>query len=67
MSRRTLALASAVTVIAALTAAPAEAAGHTLVVNAAAPFRPVTHAAAGGLYALAENNRPADSTCCPSS
>jgi len=65
MSRRTLALASAVTVVAALTAAPAEAAGHTLVVNAAAPFRPVTHAAAGGLYALAENNRPADSTLLP--
>ncbi|MFI5585816.1 hypothetical protein ACIA5G_12330 [Amycolatopsis sp. NPDC051758] len=65
MSRRTLALASAVTVIAALTAAPAEAAGHTLVVDAAAPFRPVTHAAAGGLYALAENNRPADSTLLP--
>jgi hypothetical protein len=65
MSRRTLALASAVTVIAALTAAPAEAAGHTLVVNAAAPFRPVTHAAAGGLYALAENNRPADATLLP--
>jgi hypothetical protein len=65
MSRRTLALVSAVTVIAALTAAPAEAAGHTLVVNAAAPFRPVTHAAAGGLYALAENNRPADATLLP--
>jgi hypothetical protein len=46
-------------------AMPAEAAGHTLVVNAAAPFRPVTHVASGGLYALAENNRPADSTLLP--
>ncbi|WP_410675055.1 hypothetical protein [Amycolatopsis sp. cmx-4-68] len=65
MSRRSLGLATAVAVAAALTAAPAEAAGHTLVVNAAAPFRPVTHAAAGGLYALAENDRPADSTLLP--
>ncbi|MEV6643025.1 carbohydrate-binding protein [Amycolatopsis sp. NPDC051371] len=64
LSRRTLALA--VAVLTALTVvAPAQAAGHTLVVNAAAPFRPVTHAVAGGLYALAENNRPADSTLLP--
>jgi hypothetical protein len=64
MSRRTFALA--VAVLTALTVvAPAQAAGHTLVVNAAAPFRPVTHAAAGGLYALAENNRPADPTLLP--
>ncbi|MEU8636181.1 CBM35 domain-containing protein [Amycolatopsis sp. NPDC048633] len=64
MSRRTLPLA--VAVLTALTVVvPAQAAGHTLVVNAAAPFRPVTHAAAGGLYALAENNRPADSTLLP--
>ena len=40
-------------------------AGHTLVVNVASRFRPVTHAASGGLYALAENNRPADSTLLP--
>jgi hypothetical protein len=65
MSRRTLTLATAVAVIAALTVPPAQAAGHTLVVNAAAPFRPVTHAAAGGLYALAENDRPADATLLP--
>src|SRR5690348_7024624 len=46
-------------------APPARAAGSTLVVNVAAPFRPVTHVASGGLYALAENNRPADSTLLP--
>lgn len=62
---RTSALASVIVAFAALTAAPAAAAGHTLVVNAAAAFRPVTHAAAGGLYALAENSRPADSTLLP--
>jgi hypothetical protein len=65
LSRRSLGLATAVAVASALTVVPAEAAGHTLVVNAAAPFRPVTHAAAGGLYALAENDRPADSTLLP--
>jgi hypothetical protein len=64
MSRRTLALTVAV-LTAVTVVAPAQAAGHTLVVNAAAPFRPVTHAAAGGLYALAENGRPADSTVLP--
>src|SRR5919197_5944315 len=46
-------------------AEPALAAGSTLVVNASSPFRPVTHVASGGLYALAENNRPADSTLLP--
>jgi hypothetical protein len=45
--------------------APARAAGGTLVVNVSSPFRPVTHVASGGLYALAENNRPADSTLLP--
>ncbi|MDH2426916.1 CBM35 domain-containing protein [Sphaerisporangium sp. TRM90804] len=45
--------------------APAEAAGTTLTVNAAQPIRPVTHVAAGGLYGLAENSRPADSTLLP--
>ncbi|WP_370962183.1 carbohydrate-binding protein [Amycolatopsis sp. cg9] len=63
--KRTPVLAAAVVVLAALAVAPAHAAGHTLVVDAAAPFRPVTHAAAGGLYALAENDRPADSTLLP--
>ncbi|MEV4460698.1 hypothetical protein [Microbispora sp. NPDC049633] len=44
---------------------PADAAGATLTVNVAQPFRPVTHVAAGGLYGLAENGRPADSTLLP--
>ena len=43
----------------------ANAAGATLVVNAATPFRPVSHLAAGGLYALAEGNKPADSMLLP--
>ena len=64
--RRSLGIAVIVAVSAALlSAVPAQAAGHTLVVNVAAPFRPVTHAASGGLYALAENSRPADSTLLP--
>ncbi|MFC4591451.1 carbohydrate-binding protein [Sphaerisporangium corydalis] len=46
-------------------ALPAYAAGATLVVNVAAPFRPVTHAASGGLYGLAEGNRPPDSMLLP--
>ncbi|MFD1537579.1 CBM35 domain-containing protein [Nonomuraea guangzhouensis] len=46
-------------------APPAEAAGATLTVNVAQPFRPVTHVASGGLYGLAENSRPADSTLLP--
>ncbi|GAA2875704.1 hypothetical protein GCM10020220_076550 [Nonomuraea rubra] len=46
-------------------ASPAAAAGATLTVNVAQPFRPVTHAASGGLYGLAENSRPADSTLLP--
>jgi hypothetical protein len=55
MHRRSLGITVTVAVFAALApAVPAQAAGHTLVVNVAAPFRPVTHAASGGLYALAE-------------
>ncbi|MFK4042069.1 CBM35 domain-containing protein [Nonomuraea wenchangensis] len=46
-------------------AAPAAAAGSTLTVDVSRPFRPVTHAASGGLYGLAENSRPADSTLLP--
>ncbi|XVQ82100.1 CBM35 domain-containing protein [Microbispora siamensis] len=65
---RSTALLSALAV--SLTAAlvplsPVEAAGATLTVNVAQPFRPVTHVAAGGLYGLAENSRPADSTLLP--
>ncbi|MBX6386932.1 MAG: hypothetical protein IRZ07_28800 [Microbispora sp.] len=51
--------------VAGVPAAPAQAAGATLTVNVAQPFRPVTHVAAGGLYGLAENGRPADSTLLP--
>jgi hypothetical protein len=68
MSRSALraALAAILLTSATLTGAPAaQAAGSTLTINVAAPFRPVTHAAAGGLYALAENNRPADSLLYP--
>jgi hypothetical protein len=66
MSRRTLGIAVVAAIVAAfLSTSSAQAAGHTLVVNVASPFRPVTHAASGGLYALAENNRPADSTLLP--
>jgi hypothetical protein len=70
-NRTSRALAAAATMVLAGAAAwagstePARAAGSTLVVNVAAPFRPVTHVASGGLYALAENNRPADSTLLP--
>ncbi|NUP02964.1 MAG: hypothetical protein HOV96_09530 [Nonomuraea sp.] len=68
--RRSRASALAVVAITAaatlMTAAPpAAAAGATLTVDVARPFRPVTHVAAGGLYGLAENSRPADSTLLP--
>ncbi len=63
MSLRSLGIA--VTILTTLLAPPAEAAGHTLVVDVASRFRPVTHAGSGGLYALAENNRPADSMLLP--
>src|SRR6266700_1700912 len=39
-------------------AGPASAAGDTLVVNVGSVLRPVTHAAAGGLYALASATVP---------
>ena len=66
MSRRTLGIAVVVAALAAvLPVSTAQAAGHTLVVNVSAPFRPVTHVASGGLYALAENSRPADEMLLP--
>lgn len=67
MSRiRVLALAVVTAAAAAVTpASPAAAAGATLTVDVSRPFRPVTHAATGGLYGLAENSRPADSTLLP--
>jgi hypothetical protein len=69
--QRTHALAAAAAVVLTATAAvagiagEASAAGATLVVNVASPFRPVSHLAAGGLYGLAENNRPSDAMLLP--
>jgi hypothetical protein len=57
--------ALAATTLVALPLQSAQAAGSTLVVDAGVPFRPVTRVAAGGLYALAENNRPPDSMLLP--
>jgi hypothetical protein len=48
-----------------IVASPAQAANSTLTVEAATPFRPVSHVGAGGLYALAENNRPSDAMLLP--
>jgi hypothetical protein len=52
--------AAALTIAAVVVSAgtPALAAGDTLVVSAAAVLRPVTHVAAGGLYALASATTP---------
>jgi hypothetical protein len=67
--RRTAAATATLTVLTLITAgalpSPAQAAGTTLTVNAGTSIRPVTHVASGGLYALAENSRPADSTLLP--
>jgi hypothetical protein len=67
--RRTSAYAATLTVLTVLgpvaTSSPAQAAGATLTVNVGSAIRPVTHVATGGLYGLAENNRPADSTLLP--
>ncbi|MFG1694282.1 hypothetical protein [Nonomuraea sp. NPDC049309] len=68
MARTLTALALALVTTAATVvtgATPAAAAGATLTVDVSRPFRPVTHAATGGLYGLAENDRPADSTLLP--
>jgi hypothetical protein len=68
--RRSLA-ALAATIVATATVAVAgigdgaSAAGATLVVDAGASFRPVSHVAAGGLYALAEGDKPADALLLP--
>ena len=68
-NRRRAASAATLTVLTLITAgalpSPAQAAGTTLTVNAGTAIRPVTHVASGGLYALAENSRPADSTLLP--
>lgn len=60
----TMAVAAAATAVVGI-ATDANAAGATLVVAVGSPFRPVTHLAAGGLYALAEGDRPADSMLLP--
>ncbi|NVI92963.1 hypothetical protein [Actinomadura sp. BRA 177] len=56
---------SAITAAQTAAVAPAHADASTLVVNVAAPFRPVTHVAAGGLYGLIEGERPANSLLYP--
>ncbi|MEV0732466.1 hypothetical protein [Polymorphospora sp. NPDC050346] len=64
-SAATLSLAVVAAACAVLAASPAVAANSTLTVDAARPFRPVSHVGAGGLYALAENNRPSDAMLLP--
>ena len=68
-NRSRAASAATLTVLTLITAgalpSPAQAAGTTLTVNAGTAIRPVTHVASGGLYGLAENSRPADSTLLP--
>jgi hypothetical protein len=68
-NQRRAASAATLTVLTLLTAgalpSPAQAAGTTLTVNVGTAIRPVTHVASGGLYGLAENSRPADSTLLP--
>ncbi|PRX96559.1 hypothetical protein [Allonocardiopsis opalescens] len=59
-SRWLAAILTAATATAPLALAPAASAATTLAVDLGAPIRPVTHAASGGLYALIENDRPAD-------
>ena len=66
--RKTAAVAAILTALTITVGAlpgPAQAAGTTLTVNVGTAVRPVTHVASGGLYALAENSRPADSTLLP--
>ncbi|MBP2708389.1 hypothetical protein JOL79_31885 [Microbispora sp. RL4-1S] len=65
VTRAPLTAALLTTGLGLVSVAPAEAAGATLTVNVAQPFRPVTHVATGGLYGLAENGKPADSTLLP--
>nr|MDT0662851.1 CBM35 domain-containing protein [Micromonospora sp. DSM 115978] len=55
----------ATALVVGLTPGAASAANSTLTVNAGTPFRPVTQVGAGGLYALAENNRPVDAMLLP--
>jgi hypothetical protein len=48
-----------------LVSAPAYAAGNTLVVDAAASYRPVTYVGSGGLYALATATDPSPALLAP--
>jgi hypothetical protein len=68
-NQRRAASAATLTVLTLLSAgalpSPAQAAGTTLTINVGTAIRPVTHVASGGLYGLAENSRPADSTLLP--
>ncbi len=60
--------AAAIAVLVSSLAVPApsaEAAGNTLVVDAASPIRPVTRVGAGGLYALATATDPAPGLLTP--
>ena len=75
MARFGLVLFAATATVASLAAAPAAPAAQAIpsvaaavpviTVNAAAPFRPVTHLAAGGLYALSQPGVPANSLLYP--
>lgn len=60
--RSRAATAAALTVLSVvpgtIAAQPAEAAGNTLTVNVGTVVRPVTHVAAGGLYAVDVGNKP---------
>ncbi|GIF22999.1 hypothetical protein BJ973_000643 [Actinoplanes tereljensis] len=62
MRSRTAVSAAALTVLTVLAtstlSAPAQAAGNTLTVNVGTVVRPVTHVAAGGLYAVNTGNNP---------
>lgn len=61
-TRRTAASAAILTVLTLVPAgalpSPAQAAGNTLTVNVGTPVRPVTHVAAGGLYAVDTGTTP---------
>lgn len=52
-------------VLTACTAQPSPASAPTLRVHAGRPFRPVTHVAAGGLYALATATSPSSASIAP--
>jgi hypothetical protein len=58
-TRRSAAVLTALTLVTAVAVAtPAHAAGNTLTVNVGTVVRPVTHVAAGGLYAVDTGSKP---------